>query len=96
MHCNNTLKIFYLSTEFLSRGFIDSSAQTADESVSNPSGKSGLQGRDLVMTAPQESAGLIHLIDRSPLDILDLPVQPVVRCAEAVAAAPLSCASKRC
>ena len=35
--------------------------------------KSGLQGRDLVMTAPQELARLIHLIDRSPLDILDLP-----------------------
>jgi hypothetical protein len=32
--------------------------------------QSGLQGRDLVMTAPQESARLIH---RSPLDILDLP-----------------------
>jgi hypothetical protein len=35
--------------------------------------KSGLQGRDLVMTAPQESARSIHLIDRPPLDILDLP-----------------------
>jgi len=39
----------------------------------NQAEKSGLQGRDLVMTAPQESARLIHLIDRSPLDILDLP-----------------------
>ena len=38
--------------------------------------QSGLQGRDLVMTAPQESARLIHLIDRSPLDILVPAVQP--------------------
>ena len=32
--------------------------------------KSGLEGRDLAMTAPQESARLTH---GSPLDILDLP-----------------------
>ena len=33
--------------------------------------QSGLQGRDLVMTAPRESA---RLTLRSPLDILDLPL----------------------